>query len=145
MTRWKFGIFENKAALTATRAERENTMKKNDIIKATRKTRFNRARETHGKFTHTFSNAIDGARPFRGVNKKHSTLGLNATITEEEFARECKEYGAEKVLKSWGVKGVEAAKLLRTIGFTETHAARLLKALGLDEAEEQRKAPRLAD
>lgn len=40
------------------------------------------------------SNAIDPAKPFKCVNKKHSTLGLNATITEAEFAEELKRHKA---------------------------------------------------
>lgn len=119
-------------------------MKKNEIIKATRRTRFNRAREKKGS-KYTFTNAIDGARPFRGVNKKHSTLGKNAEITEEEFARECKEQGAERTLKACGLKGEAAMQLLRSMGFKDLHAERLLKSLGLFDDEEQRQAPRLAD
>ena len=46
-------------------------MKNVDLHKATKRTRFNRAREKKGSM-YTFTNAIDGAHVFRGVNKKQN-------------------------------------------------------------------------
>lgn len=56
---------KNKAALTATRAERESNMKKIDR-KATKRKRFNRARESK----RIFDNENDGGRVIRSERRK---------------------------------------------------------------------------
>lgn len=125
-------------------------MKKVNLNRATIRTRFNRAREKKGS-KYTFTNAIDGARAFTGVNKKHSTRGLNTVITEDDYKRELKEYEAEKLLKACGYTGEAAKEALASMGFKEREVERLLKAWDIpddeqqqSDDEQQRKAPRLA-